>query len=114
MHTSGESANLRQAADSDSDSDQRLDIPADTLSARLVLARHHAGRLSIEQAAARCGLNSGNWVRWEDGARPRDRVEVCEAVSQGLRLDLNWLIFGGPLTPARGRPTKRAGLDTDE
>lgn len=94
--------------------EQRDDIPADTFSVRLVLSRHHAGRLSIEQAAIRCGLNAEGWRRWEDGARPRDQIQVCQAVSEGLRIDLNWLMFGGPLSSPRGRPTKRPSLNTDE
>lgn len=84
------------------------DIPADSFAVRLVLARFHAGRLSIEKAAERCGLNSGNWVRWEDGARPRDKVEVAHAVASGLGMNFNWLLLGGPLLPARGRPVKRS------
>jgi hypothetical protein len=89
------------------------DIPADTFAARLVLARHHAGRLSIEKAADRCGLNSGNWVRWEDGALPRDKVEVAEAVAEGLGMNLKWVLHGGPLLSGRGRPTRSGRRITD-
>jgi hypothetical protein len=85
----------------------RGDIPADTFSARLVLARHHAGRLSIEQAAKRCGLRPGNWGHWEDGRLPRDKVDVASAVAEGLGIDRDWLLFGGPLLGARGKPAKR-------
>lgn len=88
------------------------DIPADTFALRLVMARHHAGRLSIEKAAERCGLNSENWRRWEDGGRPRDKEDVAYAVAEGLRMNFMWLLLGGPLLPARGRLTKRAGGDT--
>lgn len=88
------------------------DIPADTFAARLVLTRHHAGRLSIEKAASMCGLNSGNWVRWEDGALPRDKVDVATAIAEALDINRDWLLFGGELTPARGKPTKRATGDT--
>jgi transcriptional regulator with XRE-family HTH domain len=59
------------------------------------MVRHHAGRLSIEQAARLTGLNSGNWARWEDGARPRDRIEVSQAISEALDINLEWLMFGG-------------------
>jgi hypothetical protein len=51
------------------------DVPADTWAARLVLSRYHAGRLSIEKAAERCGINPGNWVRWENG-RPRAKDPI--------------------------------------
>lgn len=81
-------------------------IPADTFAVRLVLARYLAGRLSIEKAAAQCGLNPGNWAHWEDGRRPRDRVEVAQAVAAGLDVDFNWLLLGGPLAGARGVPTR--------
>lgn len=87
-------------------------IPADTFAVRLYLARFHAGRLSIEKAAERCGLNSGNWVRWEDGALPRDKVEVAQAVSDGLGIDFDWLLLGGPLLSGRGRVTVRRGGNT--
>lgn len=83
-------------------------IPADTFAARLVLARHHAGRLSQREAAEACGLNYASWSNWEDGMRPRDRVEVARMVAEGLNMDFNWLLLGGPLLPARGRPTGRA------
>jgi hypothetical protein len=61
------------------------DIPADTFGARLVLARYHAGRLSIEKAAERCGLNSEGWRRWEDGSKPRDKIEVAQAAMADVR-----------------------------
>lgn len=89
------------------------DIPADTFAARLVLARHHAGRLSIEKAAALCGVNHGSWANWESGARPRDKIEVGQAIASGLGIDLDWLLFGGPLAGPRGVPTKRAAAGTD-
>lgn len=86
------------------------DIPADTWALRLVASRHHAGRLSIAKAAARCGIDPDKWVRWEAGAQPReDKVEVTEAIAEGLGMNLTWLLFGGRLLPSRGRPTKRPG-----
>lgn len=90
------------------------DIPADTFALRLVASRHHAGRLSIEQAASRClkndgePLNAGNWANWEAGVRPRDKVEVARAVAEGLGMNFNWLLLGGPLLPARGRPVRKS------
>src|SRR5688572_18870724 len=88
-------------------------IPADTFSVRLVLARHLAGRLSIERAAAMCGLNPGNWAHWEDGRRPRDLVDVAQAIAEGLDVDFNWILLGGPLAGPRGVPTKRLRRDND-
>ncbi len=84
------------------------DVPADTFALRLMASRHHAGRLSIEQAATRCGLNPGNWAHWENGRRPLDKLEIAQAVAEGLDMNLHWLVWGGPLLPARGRPTKRS------
>jgi hypothetical protein len=86
--------------------EEQSDIPADTFALRLVMSRHHAGRLSIEQAAARCGLNAGNWAHWEDGRQPRDRPEVCFAIHRGLGMNLQWLLFGGALLGARGKEVK--------
>lgn len=96
----GESRERANAAESE---EVHYDIPADTFALRLVVVRHHAGRLSIEQAARECGLVPENWRRWEDGARPRDRIEVSQMISERLRIDLNWLMFGGPLAGPRGR-----------
>lgn len=88
---------------------ERSRIPEDTLAARLVLARHHAGRLSIERAAERCGLNPGNWAHWEDGRRPRDPVAVADAIEAGLGVDSDWLLRGrrGGHTPYSARRSDR-------
>jgi hypothetical protein len=75
-------------------------IPADTFAARLRLARMFAGDVSIREAAPRCGLNYGSWTGWERGALPRDLLAVVEAVSEGLDIDRDWLLFGGPLAEA--------------
>jgi transcriptional regulator with XRE-family HTH domain len=65
----------------------------------------HAGDLTIRDAAARCGLNYGSWANWERGMKPRDLIEVAEAISEGLRVDRDWLLFGGPLAqPERRGP----------
>jgi hypothetical protein len=107
-------ANTGERADRDSVRDYPEgpgEIPGDTWALRLVASRHHAGRLSIEKAANACGLNPANWVRWEAGAKPRDpdRVEVSQAIADGLGMNFHWLLYGGPLLPARGRPVKRSG-----
>lgn len=98
-------ANLGEGLDTP-DPDESYDVPADTFSARLVLARHHAGGMSIEQAARACGLNPGNWAHWENGRRPRDAFDVAQAISDGLRIDRQWLMFGGALTTVKGRSAK--------
>jgi hypothetical protein len=97
-----------------SEDPRRGDIPADTFANRLLLARTHAGYLTVKEAAERCGLNYGSWSNWERGVRPRDLLEVVRDVSVGLRIDYEWLLFGGPLLGARGRPAKRASEVTDD
>lgn len=81
-------------------------VPVDSFSNRLVLARRLAG-VTIEQAAEAAGLSKSSWANWENGRRPQDRLEVCRAIADTLDVDYNWLVFGGPLLPARGRPTRR-------
>jgi transcriptional regulator with XRE-family HTH domain len=75
-------------------------VPADTFAHRLLLARAEAGNLTIDDAAKRCTLGAQNWSNWEKGRIPRDKVEVAEAISEGLGIDRDWLLHGGPLTPA--------------
>lgn len=78
-------------------------IPADTFAARLKLSRLHVGDITVKDAADRCGLNYGSWSNWERGSRPQELIEVAEAISAGLGIDRNWLLFGGPLaTPESG------------
>lgn len=84
-------------------------IPADILMVRLAIARMHAGHLTIREAAERCGLNYASWSNWEQGSQPRNFLDVIEAISAGLDVDHNWLMYGGPLSGARGMPTKRPG-----
>ena len=97
-----------------SPNETRGSIPADTFSARLVLVRHFAGRLSIEKAAAQAGLDSEGWRRWEDGAKPRDKTDVALAIANAFGIDMHWLLWGGPLSPSvrPGRVTKRPGEAT--
>jgi transcriptional regulator with XRE-family HTH domain len=84
------------------------DIPSDTFAARLLLARHHAGRLSQREAAEKCGLNYASWSNWEEGRRPRDLLDVVQQIAEALDIDRTWLLFGGPLLPARGRPVRKS------
>lgn len=78
-------------------------IPADTFAHRLMLARAHAGHISIREAADRCGLGRGAWTNWERGARAVDIIEVASVISEQLGVDRDWLLFGGPLaTPEAG------------
>lgn len=84
---------------------ERGRIPVDSYEHRLMLARAHAGNLSIRAAAERCGLNHANWANWEQGMRSRTMIEDVQAISEGLGVDRNWLLFGGAL--ARPEPARR-------
>lgn len=85
------------------DERQRSTIPIDTFAARLMLVRMHAGYLTINEAAERCGLNYGSWSNWERGKQPRDLLGVVQAISENLGVDRDWLMWGGPLAnPRRG------------
>lgn len=81
-------------------------VPADTLSNRLVLARRLAG-FTIDQAAEAAGVKPSSLANWEQGMRPQREADVLEAIAVAYDVDLMWLMYGGPLTPARGKPTKR-------
>jgi transcriptional regulator with XRE-family HTH domain len=91
-----------EARGPDGAAQDRLAIPVDSFAARVMLARAHVG-LNIEDAAQKCGLNRQSWSNWERGMKPRDMVEVVEAISDGLGIDRDWLLFGGPLA----KPEKR-------
>lgn len=84
-------------------------VPADTFDHRLMLARSHAGRLTIGEAAMKCGLSPQNWSNWEKGKTPRDILDVIQAVSEGLGVDRDWLMYGGQLAAPerRNRPISR-------
>lgn len=89
---------------------ERGSIPEDTFASRLMLARVHAGYQTIDEASAKCGLNRQSWSNWEKGMKPRDLLDVVNAISDGLGVDRDWLLFGGPLTtpePAGRRQLKR-------
>ena len=72
-------------------------IPLDTFANRLMLARKHRGFHTIQEAAAKCGLDRQSWSNWERGIRPRDLLDVAERISAGLDIDPDWLLYGGPL-----------------
>jgi hypothetical protein len=82
--------------------------PSDTFSNRLVLAIRLTG-LTIREFAEAAGLDDGSVSNWTRGMRPRDMVGVCQAISDAHDIEFNWLLLGGPLLPARGRPVKRTG-----
>ncbi len=97
-------------------------MPADTFANRLLLARR-LNSLTIKQAAAglaeRLGIAdedlASSWSNWENGRRPRDEAETIRAIASVLDVDEQWLMFGGPLSPAarpRRGSSKRSSVDT--
>lgn len=94
-------------------------IPADSFANRLMLARAFAGHLSIRDAAEMCGLGRGAWTNWEKGAKPADKIEIAEVVSEKLGVDFDWLLFGGQLANTEGRSQgrkvtrRRRGVDPE-
>ncbi len=76
---------------------QRGAIPVDSFANRLMLARAHAGHLSIREAADLCGLGRGAWTNWEKGARPADIIDIADLIAKHLGVDRDWLLFGGQL-----------------
>jgi transcriptional regulator with XRE-family HTH domain len=81
-------------------------VPADTLSNRLMLARKLAG-FTIDQAAEAAGVKPSSLANWEQGMRPQRETDVVAAIAEAYDVDYHWLLLGGPLVPARGKPTKR-------
>lgn len=100
MTTSPQGEDARQASDSPP---MPSAIPLDTFANRLMLVRAHAGNITIKKAAEMCGLNYGSWSNWERGSRPQDIVDVVERISEGLGIDAQWLLLGGPLAEPEAR-----------
>lgn len=82
-------------------------IPVDSFGNRLMLARAHAGHISIREAAELCDIGRGAWTNWEKGARPADIIDIATVVADKLGVDRDWLLFGGHLTETEGRPLRR-------
>lgn len=80
-------------------------IPADSFAHRLMLARAHAGHMSIREAAELTGLGRGAWTHWEKGGMPVDLDYVVETISEKLGVDPVWLLDGGAL--AESEPRRR-------
>ncbi|HET8640563.1 MAG TPA: helix-turn-helix transcriptional regulator [Pseudonocardiaceae bacterium] len=85
-------------ADSGHDTSGGARIPVDSFANRLMLARSHAGHLSIREAADLCDLGRGAWTNWERGAKPVDIIPIATRIAERLKIDREWLLFGGPLT----------------
>lgn len=68
-------------------------VPATSFGSRLLLVRH-AKRITVDEAAARCGLKSATWSTWEHGASPRNMAQVVESIHVGLGVSREWLMWG--------------------
>lgn len=73
-------------------------VPADTLAARLILIRVETG-WSQREAAEHCGLTYGEWQSIENGREARGLPRKLTKISDATGYDLNWLMWGGPLSP---------------
>lgn len=87
------------------------DVPLDTFGNRLMLARAHAGHISISRAAELTGLGRGAWQNWERGTPPSNMAAVVEIIATSLNVDRDWLMWGGPLGSHQPGPN-RPGLPT--
>lgn len=94
------------------DNGPELEIPIDTFAMRLMMVRAHRG-LTVKEAAEKTGLGYGAWSNWERGSKPRDILDVVEAISNGLGIDPVWLLNGGALQRAGARRI-RWGIDRHE
>jgi transcriptional regulator with XRE-family HTH domain len=79
---------------------------------RLMMVRAHRG-LTVKEAAEKTGLGYGAWSNWERGSKPRDILDVVEAISNSLGIDPVWLLNGGALARAGARRI-RWGIDRHE
>jgi transcriptional regulator with XRE-family HTH domain len=68
-------------------------VPSDTFATRLVLVRRELG-VSVKEAAAQAGLHYATWSTWENGRKPADMAAVVRAISDGLGVDRDWLMWG--------------------
>jgi transcriptional regulator with XRE-family HTH domain len=86
--------------------------PQDTFGARLVLVRREK-KMSVEVAAATCGVSQATWSTWERGAQPRKLVEIVTTISDALGVDRDWLMWGGALTQG-GSGSSTWSLSTEQ
>lgn len=68
-------------------------IPAIDLAARLRLIRHELD-LTVEEFAALCGLKVSTYSTWENGARPRDLIQVVSQICTATGYSREWLMWG--------------------
>lgn len=68
-------------------------VPEDDFASRLLLIRRTL-RLTLREAAERCGLNYRTWQTWEEGRRPQNMLEVVSIISNAMGVDRQWLAWG--------------------
>jgi transcriptional regulator with XRE-family HTH domain len=82
-------------------------VPANTFGQRLRQLRLALGRLSVEEAAALCGLNDKTWSTWENGRHPQRMHEVVNKIAEATNVDRDWLMYGDPPQVTRASFTER-------
>lgn len=83
-------------------------IPSNTFATRLILVRRELG-LNVKDAAAKSGLHYATWSTWENGRTPADMAAVVKAISEGLGVDREWLMWGQKEAPRPEGPEGEGG-----
>lgn len=68
-------------------------IPADTFGTRLLRIRRDKG-LTVDQAAAMCGVKPATWSSWERGSSPHRMPAVVADIAAAFHADRDWLMWG--------------------
>lgn len=64
-----------------------------TFGARLALVRWRMG-WNLKEAATECNVGQNSWGNWEEGAMPRNYVEIVNRIVLRTRVNKLWLIDG--------------------
>lgn len=64
-----------------------------TFGARLALVRWRMG-WNMKEAERECNITQNAWSKWEDGALPRNYVEIVNRVVLRTGVDKMWLMTG--------------------
>ncbi len=77
---------------------QEPDYQLVTFADRLLFTRAVILRIgSASEFARRCGFAASTYPTWEDGTKPRDKVEIAETIAAAFpgRVSAHWLLHGG-------------------
>jgi hypothetical protein len=88
----------KQAPDSPSAETPKFPPSFPTFGVRLRFVREFVAELPAQAMAELLGFAPSTYATWEAGKRPRDKVEVADAVGVHFGADAaEWLLKGGPL-----------------